>query len=141
MYQLYLQGVKQNGHLLRYVPDKCKTIEMCESAIMGNNSNDALKYVPKHYLTLDLCKRAANRNGRCLRHVPNVFITDEVIYLAVINDPIALTEVYDKIYRYRPFVLAFVKKYRTYYSSSLPFTFQHKYTNQIMFLPILFIKN
>ena len=43
-----------DGYDLKDIPDRCKTIEICQIACKNNGSN--LRYVPDSCLTLEMCQ-------------------------------------------------------------------------------------
>lgn len=72
---------KQNINTFYDIPDKNKTIEMCDNAIITIFN---LTIYPKEYITLELCKKLINRNLNYFPFIPNEFI-NELDYLNIIK--------------------------------------------------------
>lgn len=52
--ELYLIAVRKNGEMLKFIPDKYKTKELCIAAF--NKNPNALRYMPKKYKTRDMAQ-------------------------------------------------------------------------------------
>ena len=81
--QLYIEAVKHEGWILRYVPENLKTPELCLEAV--KQDSDALKYVPENLKTPELCLEAVKRDGMMLEYVPEALKTAELCLEAVKN--------------------------------------------------------
>jgi hypothetical protein len=64
-----------------YVPDKFKTVQMCEWAV--SNFGQALEFVPEQFKTEALCELAVSKFGQALEFVPEQFKTEALCELAV----------------------------------------------------------
>ena len=87
-YEICLEAVKQNGDVLRYVPEDLKTSEICLTAVEQDGM--ALEHVPKDLKTPEIHLAAVKQNGDALRYVPKDFRTPEICLAAVKQDGWAL---------------------------------------------------
>ena len=60
-------------YLLRYVPDRRKTQQMCDKAILENGGT--LKPVPDCYKNQEMCNKPVDNYPQALQFVPECFIT------------------------------------------------------------------
>jgi hypothetical protein len=73
--------VKQNGSLLKYIPDSLITSEICLEAVKENGHS--LTHVPMSLRTLELCLEAVKQTGVVLEDVPEEVLTYELCAEAV----------------------------------------------------------
>ncbi len=66
---VYNYLIKNNKHILRYIPENKRTYDICINSISMNGL--MLEYVPENMKTYEICKTAVIQNGRCLLFVPN----------------------------------------------------------------------
>jgi hypothetical protein len=83
-----LAAVKQNGLVLRYVPDSLRTKEVSLAAV--EQDGRALEYVPEALKTEDMCLAAVKEDGRALKYVPAALKTADMCLAAVKQDDWAL---------------------------------------------------
>jgi hypothetical protein len=95
----YLEAVKQQPRVFKYVPDALKTSEMCRAAVEKDGGNTAsflwepramLQYVPARLKTPELCLLAVKQNWQSLRFVPAALKTGEMCRIAVLANGDAL---------------------------------------------------
>ena len=55
-------SVEKNPFLLKYIPDKYKTEDMCNNAV--NSKPWVLQYVPDQFKTQDMCDSAVDNEPR-----------------------------------------------------------------------------
>jgi hypothetical protein len=92
IYGIIYQAVTNNGLALEFVPEKKKTLGICEIAVTNNGL--ALEFVPNIKKTFDICSLAVTKNGLALEFVSIDNITLEKYYnlceKAVKNDGMAI---------------------------------------------------
>ena len=74
-------AVKRLPYLLRYVPDKYKTEQMCDEAILENGGT--LKYVPDCYKNQEMCNKVVENYPYTLEYFPECYKTKEMCRRAV----------------------------------------------------------
>lgn len=77
--------------LLKKIPKKEQTIELCRTAIKQNPL--ALRFVSRKCLDSKLCLAAVKKGGQAFRYVPSQFVTKRICELAVEADPKLLNNV------------------------------------------------
>ena len=87
-YQKWLDEVKKNGMELENVPEKYKTMEMCEMAV--DYHGQFLEFVPLELRTKELCELAVSTSGWALEFVPIDMRTPELCEIAVKEDGLNL---------------------------------------------------
>ena len=55
---MFEHAIKKLHYLLRYVPHRCKTQQMCDKAILENFGT--LKSVPDYYKNQEMCNKAVD---------------------------------------------------------------------------------
>jgi Domain of unknown function (DUF4116) len=80
--------ITQNGRVIQYVPEECRTPELCLMAV--KQYGGAFDYVPEDKMTQELCFLAVEQNGCALSSVPRVYKTPELCRLAVEQNGMAL---------------------------------------------------
>lgn len=86
-----LKELKKDGMLLKKIPKKEQTIELCKTAIKQNPL--ALQFVSTKCLDSKMCLAAVKKNGQAFRYVPSQFVTKRMCELAVEADPELLNNV------------------------------------------------
>ena len=86
--------IKNNGLSLEYVPNKLKTKGMCELAVKQNG--ESLQFVSEELKTNELYELAVQNNGLSLSFIPERLRTRKICELAVKQDGLALRYVPDK---------------------------------------------
>jgi Domain of unknown function (DUF4116) len=79
--ELYYLAVKQNRNVLRYLPEKYRTTELCRMAI--DQDGWALKHVPEDKRSPEFYLLAVQRDGTALEFVPEEHKTSELCHIAV----------------------------------------------------------
>lgn len=80
-YKDWLENIKENGHLLRGVPEEFRTVELCLEAV--KSCGVALRYVPKEVRTVEICLAAIKKCGWGLEFTPEEIKTPELCREAV----------------------------------------------------------
>ena len=83
--------LKKDGMLLKKIPKKEQTIDICKMAIRQNPL--ALQFVSRKCLDSKMCLAAVKKDGQAFRYVPSQFITRKMCELAVEADPELLNNV------------------------------------------------
>ena len=83
-----LEAIKQNPKVLRHIPKKKITLEMCLIAVQ--NHGWMLRYVPEELKTPELCLAAVKETYFALQHVPETLKTAKICLAAVQNFGFAL---------------------------------------------------
>ncbi|MCH5265387.1 MAG: DUF4116 domain-containing protein [Lachnospiraceae bacterium] len=86
-----IKELKKDGMLLRKIPKKEQTTEICKTAIKQNPL--ALQFVSRKCLDSKMCLAAVKKDGYALRHVPSQFVTKKMCELAVEAAPELLNNV------------------------------------------------
>ena len=86
-----IKELKQDGLLLKKIPKKKQTIEICKIAIKQNPL--ALQFVSRKCLDSKVCLEAVKKDGRAFRYVPSQFVTKKMCELAVETDSELLNNV------------------------------------------------
>ncbi|MCV4803404.1 DUF4116 domain-containing protein, partial [Escherichia coli] len=63
-----MEAVKGDGMRLYNIPDKDKTMELCEAAI--NSTFHSLRYVPDEMKTTELCNQALKKDAFAIQYFP-----------------------------------------------------------------------
>ena len=71
-FDMCTRAVCQHGSMLRKVPKKFKTYEMCEMAVKYGGVS-ALQYVPDRFKTLPMYVLAVKKNRTAIKNVPPRF--------------------------------------------------------------------
>lgn len=66
--KIYMESVSNNGANLEFVPEKYKTADLCNVAVL--NDGMALKYVPTELRTKELCMAAVKQNDQAYDFIP-----------------------------------------------------------------------
>lgn len=72
-HELCIMAIKQNGLSLKFVPNNIMTHELCIMAIKQNCWS--LKFVPEHIISDDLCFEAFNKNSKTIEYIPDTLKT------------------------------------------------------------------
>lgn len=80
-YEDWLENIKENGHLLRGVPEEFRTVELCLEAV--KSCGVSLRYVPKEIRTVEICLAAIKKCGWGLEFTPEEIKTPELCREAV----------------------------------------------------------
>lgn len=88
-----IKKLKKDGLLLREIPKKQQTKEICLLAIKQNPL--ALQFASKKCLNSEICLEAVKIDGRAFRYIPLQLITKEMCELAVEADPELLNNIPD----------------------------------------------
>lgn len=88
-----IKELKKDGMLLKKIPKKEQTKEICKVAIKQNPS--ALQFVSKKCLDTKLCLAAVKKDVQAFLHVPSQFVTKKMCELAVGEAPELLNNVPD----------------------------------------------
>jgi uncharacterized cysteine cluster protein YcgN (CxxCxxCC family) len=86
--ELLETAIKNNGKALEYVPEKYKTKRLCEIALDDPNlgfNDKILEYIPEKFRTEEICDKAISRNARDFYYVPLKFKTYERCKRAIEN--------------------------------------------------------
>ncbi|MFZ6674197.1 hypothetical protein [Undibacterium sp. Xuan67W] len=80
-------AVKQGGFALQYVPEKMKTLALCESALdissrWTDYAGANLQYIPSKMITKELCYKAA-RAITCIKFIPKKILDYDLAYEVV----------------------------------------------------------
>ena len=86
-----IKELKRDGMLLKKIPKKEQTIELCKEAIRQNPL--ALQFVCRKCLDSKMCLTAVKKNGQAFQYVPAKFVTKRMCELAVEADPKLLNNV------------------------------------------------
>lgn len=86
-----IKELKRDGMLLKKIPKKEQTIELCKAAIRQNPL--ALQFVSRKCLDSKMCLAAVKKNGQAFRYVPGQFVTKRMCELAVEAAPELLNNV------------------------------------------------
>ena len=86
-----IKELKKDGMLLKKIPKKEQTIELCEASIKQNPL--ALQFASKKCLDPKMCLTAVKKNRQAFRYVPRQFVTKQMCELAVESDPKLLKNV------------------------------------------------
>ncbi|MBS6798466.1 MAG: DUF4116 domain-containing protein [Firmicutes bacterium] len=86
-----IRELKKDGMLLKNIPRKEQTIELCQTAIEQNPL--ALQFVSEKCLDSQMCLSAVKKDGRAFRYIPGRFVTKRMCELAVGADPELLNNV------------------------------------------------
>ena len=86
-----IKELKKDGMLLKKIPKKEQTIELCEASIKQNPL--ALQFASKKCLDPKMCLTAVKKNRQAFRYVPRQFVTKQMCELAVESDPQLLKNV------------------------------------------------
>ena len=76
-FAICMETVRNDGCLLKYVPDKLKSHIICLTAVTNNGF--ALEHVPNNQLSYDVCLAAVNENPKSIMHVPDRYRSDRYI--------------------------------------------------------------
>lgn len=76
-----LEAVAINGAVLRHVPERLRTRDLCEVAV--HNHPSAIFGVPETVLDEPLVVKAVSAHGKLLRHLPEQLRTEQVCIAAV----------------------------------------------------------
>lgn len=87
----YKEAVIHNPSLLRYVPDKYLTHELCWTIIKMNPYS--MYYIRNDLITYDMCHYAINKYPLSLRFIPNHIINYDLVKQTIINDGKTLVHV------------------------------------------------
>jgi tetratricopeptide (TPR) repeat protein len=68
-HELYIDALKNEPSLLKYIPKEIKDVELCNVSVDGNGS--MLEYVPKEIQTYDMCIKAVIDNPLMLEYCNN----------------------------------------------------------------------
>lgn len=90
--------VKEEGFLLKFVPNKFRDYDMCFTAIKDNGL--ALKFVPDESIDYNMCLEAVKNDGWALNFVPDEFIDYNLCLEAVKEDGWVLKWVPEKFIDY-----------------------------------------
>lgn len=82
--ELYLKVVKCNGALLRFVPEKFRDYEMCDTAL--RNSIHAIRFLPSRFFSDEFIERMISCHGLFLKFIPEDKITIDTCCKAIQND-------------------------------------------------------
>lgn len=92
LYVSYLNSVTNNGKILRTIPDRYKTYELCLAAV--KNYGLSLQYVPTEHKSYEMCLEAVKKTGWALVYVLSEHIDSNICLeasrsgvLAAINIP------------------------------------------------------
>lgn len=86
-----IKELKRDGMLLKKIPKKEQTIELCKAAIRQNPL--ALQFVSRKCLDSKMCLAAVKKNGQAFRYVPGQLVTKRMCELAVEAVPELLNNV------------------------------------------------
>ena len=145
--QEYLQDVGESAYNFRTVPDKYKTMEMCEIAVdyhgqflefvpeiyktkelcelAVTSDPDAFEFVPEKLRTFEMCLVSVEYRGNFLAYVPEEFKSQELCELAVEKNGTALEYVPDGLKTYELCELA-VERSREWAMDYVPEEFQEE---------------
>ena len=79
-----IHNLKKDGMLLKSIPKKKHTMEICKVAIEQNVK--AIRYASKKCLDYEICLHAVKKDGNMFKYVPNGLITNEMCELAVMEN-------------------------------------------------------
>jgi hypothetical protein len=80
-YDMCLRDVKMHGSLLKKVPKRFKTLEICYLALNDNLSY--LEYFPDEYKTRELCLDVVEKDPGCYQYIPDEYKTPEMSHRAI----------------------------------------------------------
>ena len=86
-----IKELKRDGMLLKKIPKKEQTKDLCKAAIKQNPL--ALQFVSRKYLNSKMCLMAVKKNVQAFRYVPSQFVTKRMCISAVEADPQLLNNV------------------------------------------------
>lgn len=86
-----IKELKKDGMLLKKIPKKEQTVDICKIAIRQNPL--ALQFVSRKCLDSKMCLAAVKKDGRAFRYVPSQFVTRRMCELAVEANPEFLNDV------------------------------------------------
>lgn len=90
-----IKKLNEDGLLLKHIPKKEQTQEICKVAI--NQNPNALQYASKKCIDAKTCLEAVKRDGNIFRYVPDRLKTKHMCWLAVNIDPNLLDKVPDRL--------------------------------------------
>jgi len=93
-FELCCKTIKMDKTLLKFVPYKYRTNELLA---LIKHFNGIMKYIPPKFKTFEICLDAVKRNCYDLKHVPKKFKTKELCVSAVIHSKWALKYVPKKL--------------------------------------------
>jgi len=76
-----VKKIKKDGLLLKNIPKKEQTLEICKVAISQNPK--ALKYASRKCIDAKICLNAIQQDGNVFPYIPNKFITKSMCLLAI----------------------------------------------------------
>ena len=86
-----IKELKKDGMLLKKIPKKEQTVDICKIAIRQNPL--ALQFVSRKCLDSKMCLAAVKKDGQAFRYVPSQFVTRRMCELAVEANPEFLNDV------------------------------------------------
>jgi len=89
--EMWIELIKENGLMLKFVPIDLRIVELCEIAVKQNGL--ALEYVPINLRTKELCTSAVKKHGYALSHIPQELRTNELCEIAVKQNGLALEDI------------------------------------------------
>lgn len=87
-YDICKNKVNRYSGNLQYVPDKFKTKELCEIAILKGwfvDSQDAIQYVPEEFITSEMLEMSLDCDYDPLLNIPDKFQTEELCKKALLD--------------------------------------------------------
>lgn len=79
-----IENLKKDGMLLKSIPKKKHTINICKVAIEQNVK--AIKYASKKCLDYEICLYAVKKDENMFKYIPHGLLTREICELAVIKN-------------------------------------------------------
>ena len=122
--ELCMMAVKDNGYLIRFVPEKKFTYELCE--IAENSNFNFLGFIPKESIDRKICIIAINNCPNAIGSVPKNLLDEEMCEIAVKKDPVAFCYVPNEFKTDKLCDLALESS--TYVINCFP---KHKQTNEL----------
>lgn len=123
----YFEAIHKNPEILRYIPEKDITYDMCLSALtigMGR----LLAFVPKQFKDLNICKIALKKDGRVISYCPPELQTTDLLEKTVNSCASAIAEIPDDKKTYSMCVSAVKVNY--HFLKYVP----HKFKDRLMYL-------
>ena len=92
---LWYCAIKLNPFVLRYIPPKMNTYELCLIAVLDNV--DAFKFVPDEIKDITMCSHCVSYEGFLLEYVPHNMKTAEICNEAFYNNTNAVMYIPDEL--------------------------------------------
>lgn len=89
-----VEELKKDGLLLKTIPKKDQTTDICKIAIKQNPL--ALQFASRKCIDSTICLSAVKENGRVFRFIPKQIITEQMCILAIESEPELLNNIPEK---------------------------------------------